>query len=105
MWVARDKDERLVLFTHKPIRCKNDWKPSDYFWMYLSSYDEDERCIDFVSDFKTLSWGDEPIEVELTLKALPIKFRLSEETKKIIEKDTGKTIEEIKKCPLYNFSL
>lgn len=36
-------------------------------------------------------------------KSKPFKFKLSDETKRAIEKSTGKSIEEIKSTPLYNF--
>lgn len=36
-------------------------------------------------------------------KQKPFKFKLSDETKRAIEKSTGKSIEEIRSTPLYNF--
>lgn len=98
MWIARDKDGTIRLFKSKPYRNTKWWDCENEYW-----HSDDLTYIEIPSDwdiFTNITWVDNPIEVELTLKERPIKFSLSEETKKMIEKNTGKTVEELKNCPL-----
>lgn len=101
MWIARDKDGQLVLFTHKPTRGQYEWNETMHFWMYLSACNDNGEYTDFVYGFKNLTWEDEPIEVRLETEEKPMKFRLSEEAIKMIEKDTGKLINQLKSQPLH----
>jgi hypothetical protein len=54
-WVCRDKDGTLCLYYKKPMRGKEEW---------FGNYDRQlpEDC------FPSLTWQDEPIEVEITIK-------------------------------------
>ena len=58
MWIARDKNGELILFRDYPKRNIN-----------MNSYDRLVNSIVLYDDdypqYKTLSWEDEPIEVEL----------------------------------------
>lgn len=67
MWVARDKDGDLNLFSHKPHRCTDvGWDNES--WDVVS----EDNLIDFMlinpNMFPDLTWEDEPIEVELVVK-------------------------------------
>lgn len=69
MWVARDKDWALALFTHKPKRnYTGQWQPITY----EEVPDDDFTTIDWMelnpNLFPDLKWEDEPIEVELKIK-------------------------------------
>lgn len=58
MWVARDKDNKLVLYEFEPTRHYDKWYDYDNGTMYgLIELDE--------SLFPNLKWEDEPIEVGL----------------------------------------
>lgn len=68
MWIARDKDGELYLFTFvKPVRIEED---NENYWI------KDEYCGDLADCirlddklFPDLKWEDEPVEVNLiTLK-------------------------------------
>lgn len=91
MWVARDKDNSLWFFTEKPKR-------NTYTWTSRSQQTQCEIPTDL---FTNLEWEDEPIEVELN-ECKPFHFKLSEETIKHIEKNTGMTIEELRNKPLFD---
>ena len=54
-WVCRDKDGTLCLYYKKPMRGKEEW-----FGNYDRQLPEDS--------FPSLTWQDEPIEVEITIK-------------------------------------
>lgn len=54
-WACRDKDGTLCLYYNKPMRGKEAW-----FGIY-------DRILPKVS-FPSLTWQDEPIEVEITIK-------------------------------------
>ena len=58
MWIARDKNGELILFRDYPKRNIN-----------MNNYDRLVNSIVLYDDdypqYKTLSWEDEPIEVEL----------------------------------------
>lgn len=54
-WVCRDKDGTLCLYYKKPMRGKEEW-----FGIYDRQLPEDS--------FPSLTWQDEPIEVEITIK-------------------------------------
>lgn len=61
-WVARDLDGQLCLFQdEKPIKEKKYWMSNGSIgkWMYIDS-----------KTFHELTWEDEPIEVELTIKKI-----------------------------------
>ena len=65
MWIARDKDGHLVLFTKdKPIRSLNDWQDQNNSatWVYI------DDCY-----APMLTWEDEPIEVKLVSKSIDEK--------------------------------
>ena len=67
MWIARDKDGELNLYTHKPNRCTAvGWNNESWD---IQSTDE---YVNFMtldpSMFPELTWDDEPIEVELVIK-------------------------------------
>ena len=63
MWVARDKDGELTLYSNKPRRCEfigwnhESWDSGNDYWIELDS-----------KLFPDLTWDDEPIEVELVRK-------------------------------------
>lgn len=68
MWVARDKDGELSLYTHKPHRSNvPGWNHES--WDIVCG--EKEFC-DFLdldpTLFPDLTWDDEPIEVEIVRK-------------------------------------
>lgn len=54
-WVCRDKDGTLCLYYNKPMRGKEEW-----FGNYDRQLPEES--------FPSLTWQDEPIEVEITIK-------------------------------------
>ena len=59
-WAARDKNGHLNFFLGKPHRIKN--TRSEEYWV---GHGRMKQPNDFLSE---LSWDDEPIEVELTIK-------------------------------------
>lgn len=66
MWVARDKDEDLWLYTDKPKRSQtNCWWEAD---TQTNPLDADEVMLINRELFPDLSWEDEPIEVDLVRK-------------------------------------
>lgn len=63
MWVARDKDGCLNLFSSKPV------KEKDVDWWELADIENDEEFMELNPElFPDLRWEDEPIEVELVSK-------------------------------------
>ena len=67
MWIARDKDGQLTLFTNKPHRCTDvGWDNES--WDVVSMDEFTDTMILNPNLFPNLTWEDEPIEVELTLK-------------------------------------
>lgn len=91
MWVARDKNNVLKLFVCKPTRIDNEW----YFdggFLKLFGYIADK--------FDSLRWEDEPVEVNLTLVE-PFHFKLTEEAKQVVEKNTGYSTDEIKNMRIF----
>jgi len=77
MYVARDKDGKLGLFSLKPNRCKCIGWNNDCW----DAPDEEENGVvpDFMeinsSLFPELTWEDEPIEVEIVSKAFMDDWR------------------------------
>ena len=67
MWIARDKDKKLYLFTTKPRRV-SEWGE----WWSVDSpqnYNCSELCEGLSEGlFPDLRWEDEPIEVDLVRK-------------------------------------
>lgn len=63
MWIARDKNGELGLFSHKPHRWwdNKSWDvvPTDEFTDYMALNP---------NMFPNLTWEDEPIEVEIVVK-------------------------------------
>ena len=67
MWIARDKDGQLTLFTNKPHRCTDvGWNNES--WDVVSMDEFTDMMILNPTLFQNLTWENEPIEVELTLK-------------------------------------
>lgn len=69
MWVARDKDGELYLYSDKPERYNTD----EPFWGIPKSQtiEKDNEFRAFILPsvlFPDLKWENEPIEVELTMK-------------------------------------
>lgn len=61
-WVARDSNGNLSLFEVKPERVRYMRNNNEGLWMAKS-------MTDFVSDsFHSLTWDDDPIEVEIIIK-------------------------------------
>lgn len=60
MWVARDKEYDLWLFTEKPVRnvFQNYWYSEEGEQMKSDSHDV---------NFKHITWADKPIRVELKI--------------------------------------
>lgn len=72
MWIARDKDRQLTLFTNKPYRCTDVGLDNESWGVVLMDEFTDTMILN-PNLFPNLTWEDEPIEVELALK----KKRLS----------------------------
>lgn len=97
MWIARDKDGTLTLYEYMPVRGDDHW-----YNLFNSGSDGQTFILDS-SLFPEFDWENEPLEVYLEIyKAM--KFRLSEPAINQIEKETGMTIEELKKLPLHDFN-
>lgn len=64
MWIARDKNGDLNLFTHRPLRFNGEWLISDIDLIHNGAkyMPIDNRL------FPNLKWKDEPIEVDLLIK-------------------------------------
>ena len=58
MWIARDKDGELTLFSNKPHRYTEVWWNDEF----------NDTMILNQNMFPNLTWEDEPIEVELVIK-------------------------------------
>lgn len=67
MWVAKDKDGRLSLFTNKPYRGEN-VGGNDERWYVVSISEFTDSMKLNPKLFPDLTWNDEPIEVELVIK-------------------------------------
>lgn len=69
MWIARNKDGGVRLFSHKPKRnfAKVAWAIQDFDYGYI---------IDNVTkeSLKDLAWEDEPIEVKV---AIPMEYYIN----------------------------
>jgi len=59
-WVARDKDGSLYFYDHKPIRDNED---EDFVEQNADAY-----LLHDGLDIPSITWNDEPIEAELTIK-------------------------------------
>lgn len=67
MWVARDKDGQLTLFSEKPNRCTEaGWNNES--WDIVSIDEFTDTMILNSNMFSDLTWDDEPVEVELVVK-------------------------------------
>ena len=67
MWVARDKDGQLTLFSDKPHRCMEVGLKNESWDIVAMNAFTDMMVLN--SDvFPDLTWEDEPIEVELVIK-------------------------------------
>ena len=67
MWIARDKDGELTLFSNKPHRCTDaGWNNES--WDVVSMDEFTDTMILDSNMFPDLTWEDEPIEVELVIK-------------------------------------
>lgn len=70
MWVARDKDGYLSLFTDKPPRRGKDIGFHSERWYYdtasISEFTDSMKLNPKL--FPDLTWNDEPVEVELVIK-------------------------------------
>lgn len=95
MWIARDKDGTLSLYRDKPVRAGIE--PYRWWGDEVDGFDLDSSL------FPNLTWEDEPIEVDLTIIE-PFHFKLSDESKSIIEKNTGYSIDEIRKKNIFKNS-
>lgn len=75
MWIARDKDGSLTLFSEKPIRIDN----NDDMWLSFVWHPENVHTCKRMqlnsSKFSNLTWEDEPLECNLIaakrMKACP----------------------------------
>lgn len=70
IWMARDKDGQLSLFTNKPPRRGKDmgFHSESWFFDTRSIYKFTDRMKLNPKLFPDLTWDDEPIEVELVIK-------------------------------------
>ena len=61
MWIARDKDGTLCLFSDKPVKGHGQWMPpsDDSFWTALR---------DGMEGFSDVKWSGKPVEVALVRK-------------------------------------
>lgn len=93
MWITREENGLLRLYTKKPYRYIGGiWRiPNDGDCVNISD-EEYPQC-------KSITWEDDPIWVDLVLSK-PFNFKLSEEIKEKLEKDFGDSIENIKKTPI-----
>ena len=65
MWVARDKDGTLNLFTHKPKRSSY---IHDSYWEIPDNINGFANEMELPSSkFKNLKWKNEPLKVELKI--------------------------------------
>lgn len=100
MWIARNKNGVLRLFNEKPVRTT-----MEYRWHFMNDIwlSRDYNCGSLIvfntNLFPELTWDDEPIEVTL-VENKHFNFKLSEDAIKVIEKETGKTIEQLRSEPL-----
>ena len=67
MRMARDKDGELTLFSNKPHRCKEVGWDNESLDI-VSMYEFTDMMILNPNMFPHLTWENEPIKVELTLK-------------------------------------
>lgn len=68
MWVARDKDGELLLYSHKPHRCTAPGWNNEY-WDSPDLVDDEDETIDTMilnpKLFPGVTWETEPLEVVL----------------------------------------
>ena len=68
MWVARDKDGQLTLYSDKPHRCMEvGWNNESWDIVSVDNPFTDMMVLNS-NMFSDLTWEDEPIEVELVIK-------------------------------------
>ena len=76
VWIARDKDGELNLFTHKPHRCTNDGFDNSSWDCPDMPEEGESEVINYmeIDDtlFPELTWEDDNMEFELK----QIKFKL-----------------------------
>ena len=70
MWIGRDKDGELWLFTHKPMRCTAPgW--NNEFWDSPDLVDDDNDIVSAMTInpnlYPEVTWENEPIEVDLVV--------------------------------------
>lgn len=69
MWIARDKNGELTLFSNKPNRYTSIGKePINEYWDVVPVNKFTSAMILNSNMFPNLTWEDEPIEVELVIK-------------------------------------
>lgn len=66
-YVARDKDDFLILYLGKPFRCADCFNNNIKMLCLLDSYSFKKFGLN-KKDFQDLKWEDEPIEVFLNLE-------------------------------------
>ena len=68
MWLARENDERLLLFMDKPFRQTEyfDYKDTDYWWSTANS--DDDGYYLYNDMYPEVTFQNSPVEVELKLK-------------------------------------
>ena len=68
MWLARDLSGELWTYTHKPVRADDCWRLPDQL---TDDPNENPESLSFFDDwFPSLTWEDEPVEVEIVRRAL-----------------------------------
>ena len=66
-YVARDKDDFLILYLGKPFRCADCFNNNIKMFCLLDSYSFKKFGLN-KKDFQNLKWEDEPVEVFLNLE-------------------------------------
>ena len=66
-YVARDKDDFLILYLGKPFRCADCFNNNIKMFCLLDSYSLKKFGLN-KKDFQNLKWEDEPVEVFLNLE-------------------------------------
>lgn len=97
MWVARDKNGCLHLFSVMPKRhssCGLEYWKVDVPYSTITLDDKE------YPELTWLTWEDEPVEVNLTL-VKPFHFKLTEEAKQVVEKNTSYSTDEIRNMRIF----
>lgn len=67
LWLARDKDGELYLYTDKPFKHKRMWKTKDLYQYRFIGVKEEE----LPEELRGVSWNDEePMEVTVKIEAV-----------------------------------